>query len=77
MYKFPFSYRTTPQGTTGISPAELLLGRSPRTQLDLLRPKAPERVEGKQQQQKMKHDARAKSHTFHEGEAVFVKSMAT
>ena len=33
-----FHYRTTPHATTGISPAELLMGRPLRTHLDLLRP---------------------------------------
>ena len=32
-----FTYRVTPQSTTGVSPAELLLGRQPRTKFDLLR----------------------------------------
>ena len=31
-----FAYRLTPQATTGVSPAELLLGRRPRSRLDLL-----------------------------------------
>ena len=62
--KVLFTYRTTPHATTGISPAELLLGRSPRTRLDLLRPNTPERVEEKQQQQKKKHDVRAKPRIY-------------
>lgn len=49
--KVLFTYRITPQGTTGISPAELLLGRRPRTRLDLLKPHTAERVEAKQLQQ--------------------------
>jgi transposase InsO family protein len=32
------SYRLTPQSTTGVSPAELLLGKQPRSRLDLLKP---------------------------------------
>ena len=36
--RFLFQYRTTPHSTTGCSPAELLLGRKPRTPLDLLHP---------------------------------------
>ena len=36
--RFLFHYRLTPQSTTGISPAELLLGQRPRTHLDQLRP---------------------------------------
>ena len=51
-----FNYRMTPQSTTGVSPSELLLGRRPRTRLDLLRPNTAERVEQKQHQQKVRHD---------------------
>ena len=39
------SYRLTPQTTTGISPAELLLGKRPRSRLDLLKPHTAEHVE--------------------------------
>ena len=38
--KVLFSYRLTPQGTIGISPAELLLVRRPRSKLDLLHDEA-------------------------------------
>ena len=40
-----FSYRLTPQTMTGISPRELLLGRHPRSRLDLLKSHMVERVE--------------------------------
>ena len=73
--KVLFSYRVTPQGTTGIAPAELLLGRSPRTRLDLLHPNTADRVEEKQRLQKQKHDSKAKVRTFHEGENVLVKNF--
>jgi len=43
--KVLLAYRITPQSTTGTSPAELLLGRRPRTRLDLLKPNTAERVE--------------------------------
>lgn len=43
------AYRVTPQTTTGVSPAELLLGRQPRIRLDLLKPNLGVKVEGKQQ----------------------------
>ena len=75
--KVLFSYRITPQGTTGISPAELLLNRSPRTRLDLLHPNTSERVEQKQQQQKKKHDRKAKSRAFHEGDTVLVRNFGS
>ena len=37
--EFLFAYRTTPNPVTGKSPAELLHGRQPRTQLSLIMPK--------------------------------------
>ena len=59
-----FSYRITPQSTTGLSPSELLLGRRPRTRLDLLRPNTAERVERKQEAQKNRHDRKSRIRTF-------------
>ena len=53
--KWIVSYRIKPQSTTRVSPAELLHGRRPRTRLDLIKPHTAERVEDKQQQQKMPH----------------------
>ena len=50
------SYRITPQSTTGASPAELLLGRQPRTRLDLLKPNTESIVENRQMKQKVAHD---------------------
>ena len=35
--KLLFTYRTSPHSTTGVSLAELMLGRKPRTHLDLLK----------------------------------------
>lgn len=68
------TYRVTPQSTTGCTPAELLLGRQPRTCLDLLRPNTAERVERKQQQQKLRHDGLRKPRTFHVDDTVFVRN---
>ena len=58
--KVLFTYPITPHITTGISPAELLLGRRPRTRLDLLHPNTAIKVEEKQQSQKKHHDIKAK-----------------
>ena len=54
---------------------ELLLGRRPRTRLDLLKPNIAERVERKQEDQKARYDKKAKSRTFHVGNHVFVKNF--
>ena len=59
-----------------MSPSELLLGRRPRTRLDLLKPHTTERVESKQLQQKTKHDATAKFRVVCVGDTVFVKNFS-
>lgn len=41
---FLFHYRLTPHSTTGVAPAELLMGRRPRCHLDLLHPSVESRV---------------------------------
>lgn len=72
-----FTYRNTSHTTTGISPAELLLGRRPRTLLDLLLPKVYTRVQEKQQNQKRNHDQRAKHRTFKVDDLVYVRKSPT
>jgi len=67
-----FQYRITPQTTTGIAPAELLLGRIPHSRLDILKPTVEERVQGKQQQQKTDRDKRSKVRQLAVEERVFV-----
>ena len=42
--RFLFQYRITPHTTTGQSPAELLMGRRPRSYLDILKPNISDRV---------------------------------
>ena len=38
LYRFLLHYRVTPQTTTGQAPAELLMGRKPRTRMHLVQP---------------------------------------
>ena len=54
--RFLFLYRQTPHTTTGVPPAELLLGRIPRSHLDLLKPDVSLRVKAKQRAQQENHD---------------------
>ena len=68
------TYRLTPQTTTGVSPSELLLGRRPRSRLDLLKPHTAERVEQKQLAQKRTHDDKAKERQMAVGDDVFVRN---
>ena len=57
-----FTYRLTPQSTTGISPSELLLGCCPCLRLYLLKPNmyTVERVAENQMKRKEKHDQRSR-----------------
>jgi hypothetical protein len=55
--RFLFQYRITPHATTGVSPAELLHGRRPKSLLDLVRPDLEQRVQRKQWNQKG-HDSK-------------------
>ena len=72
--RFLFSYRITPQSTTGRSPAELLMQRQLRSCLNLVQPSLSERVLQQQNKQKEDHDKHAQSRFFSEGEEVFVKN---
>lgn len=51
-----FHLRNTPNTTTGKTPAELFLGRSPRTPLSLVKPSLQRKVEGKQWASKQDRD---------------------
>ena len=74
--RFLFHYRLTPHSTTGISPAELLLSRRPRTNLDQLRPDLARKIRRQQDQQKQAHDQRVRARTFMVGEPVLTKNFS-
>ena len=73
--RFLFQYRLTPYSTTGIAPAELLLGRRPRSQLDLLFPDIANRVRRRQLEQKVDHDRRSRERQLGVGQAVWVRNL--
>ena len=70
--KFLFQYRITPHTTTGISPAELLLNRRPRSKLDLAIPDLAQKVRSKQLKQKLTHDHHTLSRKFNGGDKVYI-----
>lgn len=70
-----FSYRITPQSTTGLSPAEMMMGRKLRCTLDLMHPDLKQKVESKQTSQKNYHDRHAKHRNFEEGDSVYTKNF--
>eukprot|EP00731_Ephydatia_muelleri_P001377 Em0001g1377a len=69
--RFLFQYRLTPHSTTGRSPAELLLGRKPRSHLDFIFPSVEHHVTKNQERQKENHDVHTKR-SFQVGEEVYV-----
>ena len=73
--KFLLQYRSTPHPTTGVAPCELLLGRSLRTRLDLLKPDIGGRVRDHQGQQKARHDRHSRSREFDVGEHVWTRNL--
>ena len=75
--KILMAYQIIPQTTTGVSPAELLLGRQPHTRLDLLKPNIGGRVEGKQHQQKLYNDNSTWIRQFNIGDKVYVQKFRT
>eukprot|EP00731_Ephydatia_muelleri_P014720 Em0008g440a len=66
-------YRLTPHSTAGQSPAELLLGRKPKSHLDLVFPSLKNQVQQQQERQKDDHDQKASHRTFMGPVTVLVK----
>ena len=73
--KFLLKYRLTPHSTTGIAPAELLMGRHPRSLLDNLYPDIPEKVKLRQDKQKISHDSTKPLRNFTVGDTVFAENF--
>ena len=66
-------YKITPQTSTGVSLAELLLGRKPRSRLNLVYQEIGRKV--RQASQKPAHDWHAKERAMREGEAVYASNF--
>ena len=74
--RFLFKYRVTPQATTGIAPAELLMGRRLHTHLDLLFPTVRERVQRKQREQKGSCGRHPRTKSYQPGDRVMSRNFA-
>ncbi|XP_078253747.1 ER membrane protein complex subunit 2 isoform X1 [Rhinoraja longicauda] len=73
---FLMQYRTTPNCTTGQSPADLFLNRHVRTRLDFIRPDTAAAVRKKQYKQKFHHDLRAADRCFSVDDPVYLYNTA-
>ena len=71
LHNFLLANRNTIHSTTGRSPAEIMLGRSLRTRLDLLKPDLSERVG--QQQDKMMRSSPKREKFFYENDNVLAR----
>ena len=73
--RFLFRYRTTPHTTTSCTPAELFLGRVPRTHLDGVLPDRQERIRRQQEAQKTYRDRNARERCLNPGDPVYVPAV--
>ena len=74
--KLLFHQHLTPTTTTGNALAELLLGRRPRSLLDVVRPDLSKTVRQQQESQKQCHDDHATVISFEVGDTVFVRNFS-
>ena len=72
--RFLFDCRITPHSTTGISPANLLMNRQPKSKLDLVLPNLSKRITDVQNKQKHQHDQHAKCQSFNPGDKVLARN---
>ena len=70
--RFLLSYHTTPQATTGETPAQLRWDRKLRAQVDLLMLSVVIRIETDQARQTFQNDQHCKSRSFEVGHTVSV-----
>ena len=73
---FLLSYRTTPQTTTGETPAQLRWSCTLRTQIDLLKPSVATKVDAAQARQKNQHDQHSKSRPLCVGDEVQARNYS-
>ena len=75
--KFLLKYRLTPHTTAGVPPAELLMGRRPRSRLDLLYPDLSQKVHKQQFKQKLAHDNTKPLRSFQVGDLVYAENFSS
>ena len=71
--KWLLSYRTTPNATTGVTPASMMFGRELKTRLQLLKPDLESSVDKQKDRQRKYYDKSAKSRQFHASDRVFAR----
>ena len=72
--RFLTRYRSTPQCTTGVTPAELLFNRKMKTRLDLVHPFINDNVSNSQARQKLYHDSTSSDRDIGVRDNVYVRN---
>ena len=70
MFEFMGRYRITTQTTTGESPAQMLMSKTPRCRLDLLLPGRENRVIQQQEKAQKSHNSAVPEQMFYVGDTV-------
>ena len=73
--RFLLRQENMPNGTTGVTPAELFMKRPLCTRLDLLQPSLRNRVFSRQAEMKRQHDAHSRDREFDIGETVLARNL--
>lgn len=74
--RFLFNYRITPQTTTGLSPAEMLMSRRLHSTLELLLPNVKSKIRKRKLKQKEQHKAHSKWRSFFPGDDVYIHNYS-
>ncbi len=75
--QFLFKYHLKPHTITGCMPAELLMGRRPKSRLDLLRPDMKAKVVEKQEKQKQRHDQHSRERQLKPDDCVYARNFSS
>ena len=77
LHRFLLTYRSTPQATTKVSPASLLLQRELRSNFDLLKPTSVKETVSQQQNKQIKQRGQVKVRVFTPGESVLERNYCS
>ena len=75
--RFLLHYQITPHSSTGVSPAQLMWGRTLRSQVDLLLPDTSRKAQQALDRQKRSHDAHATERHFNVKDAVYTQNYSS
>ena len=74
-YRFLLHYNKIPQGTTGVAPCELLMKRTLRSRIDVVKPNLKNKVENNQLEMKTRKDTIAAHRSFYAGDQIYARNF--